>query len=204
MDFAETQFPTDIAYGSAGGPVFATELVVGASGAERRNRLWSQARARYQVGTGVKSEAQMRALIAFFRARGGRATGFRFKDWSDFQGVNEPLGVGNGAQKKFQLVRRYGNGGQEQLRPVLKPVGGTVRIYVDGALVSGLSISTVTGVVSFATAPASGVVLTADFEFDVPVRFDTDALEITLEDVGAQNVRDLPLIELRLPTPSLE
>lgn len=205
MDFADTQFPTDIAYGSSGGPVFSTEVVVGHNGSERRNHSWSQARARYNIGSGIKTPEQMAALIAFFRARAGRATGFRFKDWSDFSGVGQSLGVGDGARKKFQLVKHYSDGGQEQVRPILKPVGGSVTIHANGlAVSSGVSVDPTTGVVSFATAPATGTTLTADYEFDVPVRFDTDSLDVALEDVGAQNARDIALVELRLPLSSLE
>ncbi len=205
MDFAEIQFPPDIAYGSSGGPMFSTEIVVGHNGSERRNRSWSQARARYTIASGIKTPQQMSDILAFFRARGGRATGFRFKDWSDFSGAAQPLGIGNGAQRKFQLVKLYGSGSQEQIRPIQKPVSGSVTIYAGSVAVSsGVGVDTTSGMVTFATAPASGVILTADYAFDVPVRFDTDALDVALEDVGAQNARDIALIELRLPLASLE
>lgn len=205
MDFAETQFPTDIAYGSSGGPVFSTEVVVGHNGSERRNQSWSQARARYNLGSGIKTPEQMAALIAFFRARAGRATGFRFKDWSDFVGLNQPLGIGNGTRRQFPLVKRYSDGGQQQLRPITKPVHGSVTIYANGVAVSeGVSVNPTNGVVTFTIAPAAGITLTADYEFDVPVRFDTDHLDVALEDVGTQNVRDIALIELRLPLADME
>lgn len=91
MSFAEAQFPADISYGATGGPVFLTDVVATVSGHEQRNSKWAQARARYNVASGVKTEAQWQALIAFFRARRGKAVGFRFKDWSDFKAVNQPL-----------------------------------------------------------------------------------------------------------------
>lgn len=91
MSFVEVQFPSDISYGATGGPMFLTDVVATVSGHEQRNSKWSQARARYNVASGVKTETQWQALIAFFRARRGKAVGFRFKDWGDFKAVNQPL-----------------------------------------------------------------------------------------------------------------
>ena len=204
QDFAEVQFPTDIAYGSLGGPVFSTDVTPSQSGFEQRNSNWAQARARYNVAHGLKSRAQMDALLAFFRARRGRAQGFRFKDWSDFHASGQGIGLGNGAAKQFQLVKRYGSGGGEQIRPILKPVSGSVEIRVNGTVQSsGVGVDAASGVVTFTTAPAAATVITAGFDFDVPVRFDSDAMEVTLEEVEAFTAREIPLVELRLPLPLL-
>ena len=108
MSFVEVQFPSDISYGATGGPMFLTDVVATVSGHEQRNSKWSQARARYNVASGVKTETQWQALIAFFRARRGKAVGFRFKDWGDFKAVNQPLLSLGGTQ--YQLVKQYVSG----------------------------------------------------------------------------------------------
>src|ERR1700744_5302125 len=105
--FVEVQFPPEISYGAKGGPVFSTDIVSTFSGHEQRNINWLEARARYDISSGIKTEAQWQQLIAFFRARHGRAIGFRYKDWSDYQGVNQILGKGDGKVKQFQLVKLY-------------------------------------------------------------------------------------------------
>jgi uncharacterized protein (TIGR02217 family) len=198
MSFAEIRFPDDISYGSSGGPGFSTSIVVTEGGHEKRNARWQQARARYNVAHGIKTKAQLEALIAFFRARKGRAYGFRFKDWSDYQGIGQILGTGNGSRKDFQLVKTYASGSASDTRLIRKPVAGSVSIYVNTALVSaGVSVNTTTGVVSFSTAPASGAIISADFEFDVPVRFDTDTLSASLEAYGVHSWLDIPLVEVR-------
>lgn len=198
MGFVEVQFPTDISYGSSGGPEYATDVVASVSGYEQRNVNWEQARARYNVAHGVKTKAQLDALIAFFRARKGRAYGFRFKDWTDYQGTTETLGTGNGVLTQFQLVRNYTSGGSTEARVIKKPVSGTVQIYKNGTLQSsGVSVDTTTGVVTFTTAPAPGQVITASFQFDVPVRFDTDKLSATLDAYGIHSWLDIPLVEVR-------
>ena len=199
MGFVEVQFPSDISYGSSGGPEYATDIVMSQSGYEQRNINWDQARARYNVAHGVKTKTQLDALVAFFRARKGRAIGFRFKDWTDYQASGMAIGTGNNAAIQFQLVKTYSNGGATESRVITKPVSGTVQIYKNGVLqTSGVSVDTTTGLVTFNTAPASGAALTANFEFDVPVRFDTDRLSARLEAYGVHSWLDIPLVEVRV------
>ena len=198
MAFVDVRFPTDISYGSGGGPEYSTDIVITASGHEQRNVNWAAARARYNVAHGVKTQAQLDTLIAFFRARKGRAHSFRFKDWTDFTATAQSLGTGNGAVTTFQLVKSYTSGGVIETRSVTKPVSGTVQLYLNSVLqVSGWSVNTTTGIVTFSAAPANGVAVSADFEFDVPVRFDTDRLSASLDTYGVHSWSDIPLVEVR-------
>lgn len=199
MGFVEVQFPPDISYGSSGGPEYATDIVIGQSGHEQRNVNWSQARARYNVAHGVKTQAQLAALIAFFRARKGRAYGFRFKDWTDYQASEQSLGTGDGVRTVFALVKHYSSGTGSEARRIHKPVAGTVTVKRGGTVVSsGVSVDMLTGQVQFSAPPAEGVAVTASFEFDVPVRFDTDRLSATLEAYGIHSWLDIPLVEVRV------
>jgi len=200
MAFIEVRFPTDIAYGSAGGPEYFTDIVITQGGYEQRNANWSQARARYNVAHGVKTQAQLDALIAFFRARKGQADGFRFKDWSDYKVTGQIIGTGNGSNKNFQLVKTYVNGGITETRTITKPVAGTVNIYLAGVLQSGsaYTLDTATGYIAFVSAPGGSVSVTADFEFDVPVRFETDRLSATLDSYGSHSWHDIPIVEIRV------
>lgn len=197
--FHEVQFPTDISYGSAGGPEFSTDIVIMHSGAEQRNANWSEARAVYDVTHGVKTQTQLDTLIAFFRSRQGRAYGFRFKDWSDYYATGEVIGTGDGSTTAFQLVKSYTSGATTISRDIKKPVSGTVVVYVDDVeQESGVSVNTATGVVTFSSAPAADAVITADFEFDVPVRFDTDRLSASLDDFGVNSWNNIPIVEIRV------
>jgi uncharacterized protein (TIGR02217 family) len=170
-----------------------TDVVATVSGHEQRNSKWSQARARYNVASGVKTETQWQALIAFFRARRGKAVGFRFKDWGDFKAVNQPLLSLGGTQ--YQLVKQYVSGAVVSERIISKPVAGTVKLYRNSILqASGWSIDTATGII---TTSLTGT-LTVDFDFDVPVRFDTDELALSLDSFNAGSWNNIPLIEVRL------
>lgn len=193
MSFVEVQFPTDISYGATGGPMFLTDVVATVSGHEQRNSKWSQSRARYNVASGIKTETQWQALIAFFRARRGKAVGFRFKDWGDYKAINQPLLALGG--NDYQLVKQYVSGAVVSERVISKPLSGSVKVYKDSILqASGWSIDTATGII---TTALTGT-LTADFEFDVPVRFDTDELALSLDSFDAGSWNNIPLIEVRI------
>lgn len=199
MAFIDTRFPTDISYGSAGGPEYSTDIVITQGGHEQRNINWSAARAKYNVAYGVKTQSQLNTLIGFFRARKGRADGFRFKDWTDFSATAQNIGTGDGSTTQFQLVKTYTSGSVTETRIITKPVSGSISIYKAGVLQSsGYSVSTTTGILTFNTAPANGVAITASFEFDVPVRFDTDRLSASLESYGIGSINDIPLVEVRV------
>ena len=207
MAFDEVRLPLRLKYGSGGGPRFMTDVVIGASGAEYRNQRWAQARRTYDARTGVMSAADAALLTAFFHARAGRARGFRLKDWSDFSSAadgrgaarydDQPLGVGDGARRTFQLVKTYGDEGFSHERVIAKPVSGSVRVGVDGVeLTGGWSVDFTCGLVIFDVPPAVGAKITAGFLFDVPVRFDTDVLSLTAEDKNLAQV-SVPVIEVR-------
>ena len=198
-NFHEVRFPDAIAYGATGGPEYLTDIVILQSGFEQRNQSWDSARARYDVSTGIKNPTQAAEVISFFRARKGRAYGFRFKDWSDYRVTGQLIGTGNGTQTAFQLTKTYTSGGENETRPLKKPVSGTVKIYKDSILQSsGVTVDHTTGVVTFAAAPTAGVLITADCEFDVPVRFDTDRLAIRIQSHELFVWDQIPLIEIRL------
>lgn len=192
MAFDEIELPLRVGFGSGGGPSFSTEIIVIDSGYERRNQNWNQARRMYDARTGVRSAADAATLLAFFHARAGRARGFRLRDWSDgtsaADNISAPvfsdqnMATGDGVTMVFQLVKNYASGGITHQRIITKPIAGSVLIGVNGIQqTTGFSVDTTTGLVTFATAPASGQSITAGFSFDVPVRFDTDQLSLSAE-----------------------
>ncbi len=197
--FHNIRFPEDIAYGSSGGPEYSTDVIITNSGYEQRNINWQDARSVYNVAHGVKTKEQLDRLLAFFRARKGRAYTFRFKDWADFSATFQQIGVGNGIITTFQLVKTYTSGDITETRLITKPVDNSVDIYVNNLLQSGgISVDYTNGLVTFTTPPASGAVIKADFEFDVPVRFDTDRLSASLDSYGIHSWREIPLVEVRV------
>lgn len=199
MTFHEVRFPDDIAYGASGGPAYSTSVVSTASGYEQRNMNWSVARGRWDVSSGLKRSDQLENLIAFFRARRGKAYGFRFKDWTDYKGADQRIGLGNGSLQEFQLVKAYESGAGSEMRIITKPVSGSVVVYAGGEEVSsGISVDATTGIVTFTEAPAQGTIITANFEFDVPVRFDTDEMDVTIENFNLNEWSSIPIIEIRV------
>lgn len=198
MSFHEVQFPTDISFGSTGGPGYSTGIVTTSSGGEQRNQQWSQSRCKYNVAHGVKDQAQLNRLIAFFRARKGRAYGFRFKDWSDFKALKQRCKAVPLAPGVYQLQKVYEDeAGHIDERNIKKPVLGTVKVYVDGIeQTNGYNVDYTNGKITFVTDPAPANV-TADFEFDVPCRFDTDEMPINLDNWSSYSWSGITVIEIK-------
>ena len=207
MAFHEVRFPDNISRGARGGPERRTQIVEMASGDEERNGSWADSRRRYDASYGIRKADDLAAVTAFFEARRGRLCGFRWKDWADYKSglpsastaaTDQPIGTGNGALTTFQLVKLYTSGAQSWTRTITKPVAGTVALALNGVpQMTGWTVNTTIGVVTFAAAPAPGVAITAGFEFDVPVRFDTDTLDVTLDFERLGSITSIPLIEVR-------
>ena len=210
MAFHEVRFPANLSFGSVGGPERRTEVVALTNGFEERNTPWVQARRRYDAGVGLRSLDDIADLIAFFEARQGQLFGFRWKDWSDFKSCkplaevaydDQLIAHGDGAATDFQIVKSYASGPAAQVRVIAKPVAGTVRVGLQGdEQQEGVhyTVDSATGIVHFASAPALGEQITAGFEFDVPVRFDTDRIQVSVASFQAGDVPQVPVVEVRL------
>jgi uncharacterized protein (TIGR02217 family) len=207
MAFHEVRFPDNISRGARGGPERRTQIVELASGDEERNASWANSRRRYDVAYGIRRADDLAAVVAFFEARNSRLHGFRYKDWGDYKSslpsqpvtpTDQLIGTGDGIVTSFALLKHYTSGAQAWTRAIAKPVAGSVRIALDGVeQMSGWSVDITTGVVSFDAAPGEGVAITAGFEFDVPVRFDTDTLDVTLDIERLGSITSIPLLEIR-------
>jgi uncharacterized protein (TIGR02217 family) len=208
MAFHEVRLPARLAFGSTGGVERRTEIVTLGSGFERRSTPWAQGRRRYLIGASLRSLDDMAALTGFFEARRGRLYGFRFRDFADCKScapgaavgpLDQALGEGDGTRTGFQLVKGYGAGEGAFGRVIAKPVEGTVRIAVGGVeMEMGFTVDAATGMATLEAPPGAGAAVTAGFEFDTPVRFDTDRIEVTLESFEAGRMAAAPLIEVRV------
>jgi len=210
MDFHEEQFPPNLSFGSVGGPERRTEVVTLANGFEERNTPWAHSRRRYDAGVGMRSLDDVETLIAFFEARRGQLYGFRWKDWSDFKSCrpsgdpaygDQVIGLGDGVATKFQLTKTYRSGEDEYVRPIHKPLVGSVLVGIQGDALSEsvhFDVDTVAGTVTFTSAPDIGAVITAGYAFDVPVRFDTDRIQTSVASFQAGDVPNVPVVEVRV------
>lgn len=209
--FHEVLFPLDIALKSSGGPERRTEIVTFGSGREHRNARWAHSRRRFDAGYGVKTVEALQSVIAFFEERRGQLHGFRWRDRLDHASASpsEPvtpldqvIGTGDGVRSAFQLTKSYGGAYAAYDRPIVKPVADSVRVAVAGVEVAegeAFVCDPTTGVVSFMSGhvPGTGASVTAGFLFDVPVRFDTDYLEVDMSAFEAGAIPKIPLVEIR-------
>lgn len=207
--FHEVRFPLRLSLTASGGPGRRTDIVNLSNGREARNRRWANSRRAYDAGSGVKSVSDLYTVLEFFEARGGELCGFRFRDPLDWSSAahgaavgatDQAIGTGDGTTATFQLSKTYGDTGGEWRREIFKPVAGSVSVAIDGLeqAPENFSCDPATGIVIFAPGhvPAGGAIVTAGFEFDVPVRFDIDRIEVNLSAFNAGRIPAIPLIEI--------
>lgn len=219
MAFHNVRFPERISRGAASGSASSTSIIEIDSGGEERVPRWGQTRWRGDARKGMRSIADCRAVLDFYRARIGPAFAFRYKDWIDYattpggttwipppEAVTKDdvtLGTGDGSKTQFQLIKRYVSGPTTVVRNLTKPVSGTVKVALDGTLKAEGTDYTVnyeTGIITFTAAPGVGVVVTAGCEFDVPARFgndvDIDGLLAVIENFSQASIPSVPLVEV--------
>lgn len=212
MSFHDVRFPTAISMAASGGPERRTDIVVLGSGFEERNSRWADSRRHYDAGYGVKTLDELHAVLGFYEERRGALYGFRWKDPTDWKScpplaainaMDQVIGIGDGSTATFQLIKQYGQSYAPWQREIKKPVAGSVQLAVAGNSYSeGLdyTVDAATGTITFAAArvPPSSATVTAGFEFDVPVRFDSDRLEINVMGFKHGAIPSIPIVEVRI------
>jgi len=201
MSFHEIRFPTSISYGAIGGPRFSTTVQTLNSGHEQRNINWSAARREYQADVAPSRGSEWEELLAFFHNRRGRAYGFRLKDFSDYKIKDGQISMGDGVIKTFQIKKLYENPLAISLsydRAVHKIVENTVTVFLDDVAQFGnWSVHIDTGLITFTDAPADGAIISVNCEFDVPVRFHSDLMEVSIPGPDIRQWQSVKLVEIR-------
>lgn len=203
--FDDVTYPLALGRDATVVPEFSTSVATTASGFEHRNSLWSNARLHFDIGPGLRSDAELGTLIAFFRARRGAARGFRLRDPSDFSSngmtgvpsaTDQTIGTGDGLSAAFPLAKHYGEGADTQARRITRPVAGSVMVAVGGVETTAWTLDPA-GIVTFDVAPSEGAAITAGFLFDVPVRFAEDRLQVSGASFAAGEAPSVPVVEIR-------
>lgn len=195
------RFPTGITRTPVGGPMYSTQVVAVAGGAEQRNARWAAARRRYEVGSALRTEAQFAAVRECFEMARGRLHSFRFKDWADYRATTAEGNALLVSGSVYQLRKRYGSGAYAVDRVISKLVSGRVLIYRNGAadITGATTIDAATGRITV-TGHTGGDVYTWSGEFDVPVRFDADELRASVVDRTEEGLllqwESVPLVEV--------
>ncbi|QFY59504.1 TIGR02217 family protein [Rhizobium grahamii] len=207
--FHEVRFPLRLSLSTSGGPVRRTDIVNLSNGRESRNSRWRDARRSYDAGSGLRSVADLYEVLEFFEARSGELYGFRFRDPVDWtsgrpgmpvSATDQLIGTGDGVAANFSLTKTYGDSAAASLRRIFKPVAGSVVVAVSGVPQpeGAFACDPATGIVAFAPdrIPPPGAVISAGYEFDVPVRFATGRIDINLSAFNAGRIPTIPLTEI--------
>ena len=199
--FYEINFPENISIKSKYYIEYNTNINKSKNGREQRVSNIEEPLLYYNIVSGIKTKDDIDSIIKLFKLVKGRAIGFRFKDWLDYSVKNQTIGIGDGEIKEFQLIKSYTTALNDEnithIRKITKPVKSTVNIFVNGVNYNNnLSIDYTSGKIVFNNPVVINEVITANFEFDVPVRFDNDTLEISMRNVNSGELNNIKLVEI--------
>ncbi|MDX1949583.1 MAG: DUF2460 domain-containing protein [Rickettsiales bacterium] len=197
VSFHNIRFPADISAKATSKIEFQTEVISFLKGNEKRNSLQQIPIRKFEINFKDISNLQAEKVQWFFIARQGKAYSFRFKDWQDFEAIDQQIGIGDGEKTQFQLIKNYGDEQNYITRKITKIFQNSEKIYLDGVLQSsGYNISNDAGLVSFTHPPAVSVQIKASFQFDNCVRFENDFLEFSQETFGKGSLQKIGFIEV--------
>jgi uncharacterized protein (TIGR02217 family) len=193
MSFFECEFPRTISFLAVGGPTRSTTINQGLSGSEQRNKNWASSRRKWQVqlktprpgqaNSPLTLQGYIDALIAFFENIGAQGDGFRFFDPADNTAKNQQLATVAG---NVQLVKNYVSAGRTYQRVITKPIAPGVVDYQNHVLPNTVFLAntstpvTVDYTTGIVTGQSAGTAV--DFQFDVPVRLNSDEMKIQAEE----------------------
>lgn len=195
----DIRMPVDIERGASGGPNWSTTVTRTDNGRVTTNQNWDYPKRIFDISYPIQERENIEDVITFFNGRRGGAYGFRFKDWSDFIVTLGAIGTGDTVETIFQLTKVYGDAVRPLTLPITRPVSGTLLVYVNAVLQTETTHYTVdynTGLVTFVSPPAA-VPITATFEYDIPVFFDTDGLNLNIDFYDAISAGSLIVEEVR-------
>ena len=199
IQFYDARLPEDIERGASISVAFNTSVVGIASGDEQRNIEWSEERLTADVSYGIMRKANPQdaedsfyRIVSFFRTVYGRGVPFRFRDPTDYDAKNEVLYPIEGTTTDFQLAKTYGGGAY--VRRITRPVVSTIKFRQGSTLYTAPWTHLELGIVRFDTVPPS---LTASFEFDIPVRFDSDIMTVSVEHFDAAELPEIRIVQVR-------
>lgn len=207
LAFLETpRFPDNISYGAVGGPEFKTFIFEANSGVEQRSKSRDSAKYSWNVAHGIRDKADVTTLLAFFLTIAGRACGFRFKDWSDFELTAHQIGVGDSTTGSdgtalFNISQTYTTGVLTHVRRIFKIVATPVPVILINDIVESAANYTIDfdlGTVTFSdpNRPLTGETIKITCEFDVPVRFNVDKMDISLDFFDTESWSNIQVVSL--------
>lgn len=202
----DVRLTREIEIGAKARPRYSTDVIVTDGGHEVRNQRWSYPLFEFDFDlepgdrdgdTHLADADRLSAFIDLWHVAAGQFNSFKFRDWGDWDVETQPFATGDGITTAFQLYRVYQAGNMTRLRKITRPVQGSVTAYVNGAP-TAISVDHATGIVTFTGgAPADGAVITADFQFDLPVRFADDTMDLIAIMKDLDKPTNITLIEIR-------
>ena len=193
--FYDIVFPESISIKSSYIIEYNTIINKSKNGSELRISNYDYPLLSYNVVNDIKTKKELEEIINFFKLVKGRAYGFKFKDWLDYKAINQNIAIANGEQTEFQLIKTYNINNKIQIRKITKPANVSIFINQQN-ITQNININYNNGIITFNIPPEKDAIITATFDFYVPVRFDNDKIEIIMKNEKVGEIKDLKIVEL--------
>lgn len=194
--FIEERLLDCVSYGTIYGERFRTDIATMRNKSESRNMEWSESRGEFTLVFAALTEPDRAEVMRVFRVCRGRGIGFRMKNWVDYKASDEALGVGAGEDQSYQMTITANSGSYKTTKTIRKPVMGTIQVKADGVPVAA-NIDYRAGIIT--TNAPIGAVLTWSGEYDIPVRFDSDDIQWSVDNRSGDTYvmgSDVQIVEL--------
>lgn len=190
--FPLDEFPACPSYGFNAQPQYLVKVNAREGGFESVKKRWPRPITFYTaVPVGARDQDDIRDILNFWHCMKGRATTFRFKDWTDYKScqvqqsesaTDQPLLLVSDSTGDdfYQLQKQYAFGMLTQVRDITQPIGDSLLVANEVGVLQDPSTYIVDeslGLLS-PTADFDGVPTSWGGQFMVPVRFDS---ELTIE-----------------------
>lgn len=199
-------------YPCTSAPVFNNIISRAASGAENAKKLWEHPLHSFNLPVKNCTHEILEGLKTHWLIMAGTAKTFPFRDPLDFASIpllqpnqapaisdmDQVLGIGNGIQTGFQLIKKYELGSESYSRVIHKPIVASVLVSVNGVNTTAFTVDRLTGEIELTTPPTTGHIVRAGFLFDVEVRFaDNDTYAGVMRAYVVSGFEAINLVEVR-------
>lgn len=196
QNFHDINLPDFMEIYAQGVSEFSTSCAITLSGRENRSSNINFPKRRYNLKNCKLSEVQFEIFNSFFIARLGSRYSFRLKDYFDYKVINEQFGDADVQVGRLQLKKTYNDAVSSFLRKITKPRKDSIKFWFNGVQVDEWTVDYTAGIISFLKEIPQQTIITASYEFDVPVRFANDSFQYCLNNDGTISILDTELLEV--------
>jgi uncharacterized protein (TIGR02217 family) len=194
MAFKNIKLPANISAKAIGGPCFQSNIIETTSGKDFVQSSWSYPKIKYEIQPSQLLQSEMDTLITFFRITQGKVHSFRITDISDYSAKNQILGVVQNQNNKFDFIKTYTLENEISTRKITLVNQESVEIFVNKVKIDNAKFKITANFVEIIDQIKNGDIISANFTFDIRVRFDVNFIKFSKQGVNSYKFEESILL----------